>query len=632
MISTEQIAADGTAFYEKNFLDVFAILVILLELTSSNDKSWRTLMRSAHPFCFEVAEAIAKMRNLELFIELKLVTTTIRYSIRDDLATTLIGKFSDARLIHDPTTRTRDNMKSVSRVQVTPKGAALVYDFCKNIGMCKEKMPAVVHSNINTMQLFRFDRSPTTGKILHSEYFNHILIAAVMGPEPNVWHPDQKPVAARNRFVEDTTVSGNYDPKSVPKTKQVSPLYHRYFGNPESEAHVQYYESGTGVRLFHDRKFGLGSESAMVEYCFSGKALVQWLCDCTTAYSKTEAKEIGQVLLDQNFIVPVTVAQSSDIFYNHPEAIYTLTELGLQSCKWTCSRPSAGLIVSGALPLLQEPDRDTKGDNRLLRRRKAVTLGYVFSDPGMCYLFRMHLQKENCIDNFDAYVQLQEFIGRKRICSRMLRDAVRAENKEERRNIKLAIEDFAAKNILMAFHVYSKYFSLDSVYNLNIDFDLQQELDCVIANVEQSSSSPTRAFNDDISMYFKRLNVHKSYYLPSSAMRSSERPIEDGEKIIEATQGDTSSSSLSPGDLSFGSSSSHSQEALENKVAYHYQFDNNIRAKSPLEESVEALVRIWCVFDKVAASLYQMMESDLFPKFFTSEEYLAAMDSIHRRL
>lgn len=616
--SKELISSDVSQANDKNFSDVFAILIYLLHLKDIPEKGWRSLVKSAHSYSFEVSDAAKMMECLELFIELRLATTTIRYSIKTTLAMALLSKFFTAHLVHDPTSRTTSNLKSASKLQVTPKGAAIVFEFFKNIGMREDKMPPIVFSSINTMLLFHFDRSPNTGKVLNSEYLNHVLITHAMGPLPNVWRPDQRQASAKNLLLEESLYMGESTNNMMRDTP--SPFHHRYFSNPQSDAHIQYYESSSGVRLFADRKFIHGNETTIVSYCFSGKALVQWLCDCTTLNSTGEAIDLCQLLLNQRLIIAVTVSLFSEAFYNHPDAIYTLTELGGQSCKWW----NIESAVPPARTEIDLPDILLVDEKPGIKKRK-VNLEFILSDPGLRFLFKLHLEKESCSDNYEAYLQLKEFIHRRRSCSRLLRHAIEAEP-SKRRKCKIAIESFAASNTLMAFHIYSKYFSVLSVYNLNIGFGLQQELDSIIANIERSPISPTRALTHDITDFIKTPDVDHcfGYSEPDLDETGSENSdnanagrtaVRDAQTLVV----DLASKLTSEPMLDLGCKTLH---ANLKRVSFLSQ------DSSSLEESIEALTKIWRVFDKVAVAIYRMMESDLFAKFVRSPEYLNAVQAL----
>lgn len=636
-MSKELILSDAAEIYEKNFVDVFVILIIQLNPSECCDRGWRNYVRSSYQFSFTHSEAFEQMENLELLVELQLVTTTIKYNIRKDLAAALLAKFFGAHLIHDPASRTVSTLKSALRLQVTPKGAALVYEFCKNIGMKEEKMPNLVFSNINTMLLFHFDRSPTTGKALHSEYLSHVLITTIMGAAPNIWRAEQEGAPVKNLFHEEFPNTGKlFMKEKLSKGKLLSPFFHRYFSNPQSDAHIQYYESSFGMRLFYNKEFKHNNEMTVIEYCFSGKALVQWLCDCSTLNSVSEASEIGQLLLDHKFIVPITVSLFSESFYNHSDAVYTLSEIGAQSCRWWKLSASAHQDIMSTSRIVHCQGSEPYIEEEFGARKKTVSLEYVLEDPGMRFMFRRHLEKQSCLDNFDAYFQLHEFIGRKKICSRMIQQASRADL-EKKRELRQSIQTFATSNTLMAFHIYSKFFSLESVYNLNIGFSLQQELDCTIANVERLPQSPTRAISHDISSYIKTPDIETFLHSPVSAGNEDR---------------DSDSKSGSTGTVEFDQNSNETVVAFRKENNLNYvpclshngirmsSFDTKSESKeldpepsrdlSSLEESIEALKNIWKVFEKVAASLYQMMESDLFPKFVRSHEFAVAIDAIKK--
>lgn len=616
--SKELVSSDVAEIYEKNFIDVFAILVIQLRLVAEPDRGWRSLVRSTHPFCFETSDAIKEMKNLELFVLLRIVTTTIKYTIRKDLAIALLSKFFTAHMIHDPASRTVSNFKSDSKLQITPKGAALVYEFCKNVGMKEEEMPYVVFSNLNTMQLFHFDRSSAKGKVLHSEYLNHVLITKVMGHKPNVWCPDQNLIPARNLFFEEASYCDNsIESEQVPKGKHVSPIYHRYFSNPQSEAQIQYYESRSGVRLFRNRVFSLNGVSVTVEYCFSGKALVQWLTDCSTLHSASEACEIGQILLDQKLITAVTSTLFSESFYNHADAIYTLTELGGQSCRWWHINPTAEREASESTRA-ELDNQPSNSEISKIKRFRAVTLDYALSDPGIRYLFRMHLEKERCVENFETYCQLQEFISKKRVCGRMLRHAIREKLAPKRKELRASIESFATSNTLMAFQIYSKYFSLESLYNLNIGFGLQQELDSIIARVETTLVTPLDSANPDISVFARTPELEKCFDVGEPADLVEQQST--SELAVD------SSSSAICADIPLKLTISH--DSLSDVPSSDLHRADTSSSRTSLDKNLVTLSNIWKVYQKVSIALYRMMESDLFPKFARSQEFLGVMEAI----
>ena len=121
---------------------------------------------------------------------------------------------------------------------------------------------------------------------------------------------------------------------SVTDSKEMatSPFHHRYFTNPESDAHSQYYVSSVGVRLLKDKIVLVGpNKSVTVDYCISGKAIYQWILDCTDIINPNHAHEIARLLVKHNLIKPVSF--SSSLSFSR-DAFYQLSTLGLALSLW----------------------------------------------------------------------------------------------------------------------------------------------------------------------------------------------------------------------------------------------------------------------------------------------------------
>lgn len=541
-------SAPGFKLHDRQLMDVFAILVILLRL-ESRSKSKGSVFRKLHPFTFSPEEAVKAMTTLSIDIELQVVTTTVAYSIEADLGFSLLHKFFEAHLLHDPSSRTTCQMKHNTQLQITPKGAAMVYNFCKSIGMRRDKMPGVVKGEFNTMSLFQFHRSGTTNKILYSEYLLYILVWKMMGKKPNVWSPAQTPGPANNMFehenVLDVSMHGSIT------TPKVSPFYHKYFSNPESDAHIQYYECCSGLRLFESRTFNLKDRTVIVRNCFSGKALIQWLLDCSNLQSLSEAVEIGFLMVKHYLLVPV----NDDYVHFLPDrnAFYTLSEAAERACMWHADS-SDSLSLSPEETEVRDSVVEHENDNLM-----AMVL-----DPGMRYLFKLHLEKERCSENIDAYLQLSEFLNAKGQLSQLLKQ-YNGSVGSRREKLAKRCERLATTHYSMAYHIFSTYLDEQSRYNLNISFGLRQEVRDVM----------------------KRLCFGVDEALPDYNVTAYLRTPVDG--------------------------------SFEHATKPKRSDDNSTLA---LLESLEEIFRI---FEKVKRSIYRLMEADSFPKFIKSDEYIYAI-------
>ncbi|GEQ67422.1 hypothetical protein JCM33374_g1087 [Metschnikowia sp. JCM 33374] len=594
--------SQGFEINEQNFIAAFSILIIQLKLTVERPKKKHILpqLSKSHAYSFKVGEAISIMNSLCLKIESGIIDNVISFSFGPDLALSLLKKFFTGHLLHDPSSRTEVNLHAHSTVQITPKGTAILYNFCKSVGMKRYEMPEVVRSNFNTMKLFQFDRSSSTRRALYSKYLNHILISEMLGPSPNVWSPEAKPRMVSSLYDVDEPdflldpdqilFSGSAArplPKKTPKQQSLSPFHHRYFSNPESDSHVQYYESASGLRLFRDKVFQSEKKEVYVEYCFSGKAFVQWLCDCTTLYSTSEAMEFGQLMLHYGLIIPVTKPDTCDTFMNHRDAFYTWNESGEYVCRWSSSAKSS--------KELRKTASSDSEENEVANGRKKDVFKKLLADPGIRHLFMSHLEKEKCSENMNAYLQLKEFQDVKRKFSSLVKHYYKENDSQQKERLLTAAEKMSSKSLAMASYLCSRYFSPDSTSNLNIDFGLQQEIDRVIAVMKGGKHSDAPLSDGDFAAYLKTpMQEDMKFEL------TTETP-----KEVRVSGEETSISSSEMGELS------HEQ--------------------SSILDTMQTLNQIDRVFSKIAYSVYRMMEVDSYPKFIQSEEYMLAVETLTHR-
>ena len=292
---------------------VYSLLLICLDLKeeSAESKSILNAFNKNYPFTFTVKTAIEKMGKLELSVNMSATCMSMSYAIKPALARHLLELFMSAKLLHTPADRTRSEPKEKVLLQPTPKGVAILQKYVKDIGL--KKIPDIVLSSFNSLDFFTFERSSVTDSIIHSDYLIHILFIRMMGPYPNVWSPtkpaDKVPslgtlleydndsftfenleYSGANGFISDIAnqnLHENIDnswlsqipEKELQKEDRVSPFAHRFFTNPDSDSHIQYYVSDSGVRLFKSKIFG--KHKTAIDYSFTSKSLWQWLMDCT---------------------------------------------------------------------------------------------------------------------------------------------------------------------------------------------------------------------------------------------------------------------------------------------------------------------------------------------------------------
>lgn len=622
--------------YEKELKDIFCILIICLNL--KGDVKYSFLGKS-YPYTFQTIEALKAMESLSLSIELSTTITTISYSIMSELAFALIRRFFDAKCLHCPMDRSRSEPKQGSYLQPTAKGVALVLEFCKNVGMAVDKLPSIVNISYNTVELFKFDRNSLTDKIMYSDYFVVVLFAKLMGPKPNVWSPTNKPDSstALNDFEEfqpsfffsmdesnifsgfegvNTSTKDHVRKPHKGTKEQSSPYHHRYFTNPESDAHSQYYVSTTGVRLFADKQF----EKSTERYCVSGKAICQWLCDCTDIMNPHHAVEIGQLLLNHKLLRPVVLLPSiADYgrFKASRNAFYGLTQLG-KALAWNNKQVST--YSSSAFDFSESSHEESMYDEH---SKFLLGLKDVIRDPGTRFLFKKHLEKEFCSENLEAYLKLKEF---SKLLSKLgeflkIRKKYRTDP-DAVKKIGLRVLKVSNVCLSLAYNVFFTYLSSESPFVLNIDYTLRQQIAMLMTNPGSVTSlqpehlqtpSTSRRFDFEI-MSIGAINGMESGSVavevngnPSTFEVNAEAENTNGSRQVSALFSESSQTLYNELLIS-----THSSIGAE---------DANVTFKN--------LAKVAIVFERIQLQIYRLMEIDSFPKFINSEIYRTATHNIN---
>lgn len=629
--------------FSKDLKTIFCTLIICLNLTATKTSKITELLSRHFPYSFSVNEAIEKMSNLSLSIETKATSTTMSYQMKPELANSLLVKFMDAKLLHTPADRTRSEPKNDVLLQPTPKGVAVIYNFCKKSGFKKSELPEILSSDFNSMILFEFERSSTTDLILFSEYFINLLFIKFLGDEPNVWGPknphDELPPLSifmdnfENKefdfslqqsfdFISDISTNNNakqqhHENKLLkfnkkPKAKE-PPFAHHFFTNPESDSHVQYYVSNKGVRLYKDYKFG--DKPIKIDYCFNAKAAWQWLMDCTDIMYPKEASRILEMFYKYGLISPIILApstsKSSSKIMPIKSSFYTLSKNGFEISHWNKKvlnirvangseiiNDTSCLILSSQI-VSNVSDDDFSSEENEEDGVKELTLKQTLTDPGIRYLFRTHLEKQYCAENLDVYLNIRTF-KKKLYMLKTFMESHKASGEPDdetvRINCKEIVVRFINECLSLAYNIYSSYISVGATYQLNIEHGLREEITSIMTHPK----SPVRA----------------SFFSSDAA---SELPAWGGSlqgNACDALQG-------KPSRRTDSNRKKLSIDILASRIEF---VESPTIPKTPtaeeLSQSLFILKKLSPLLDKVSRNIYRLMENDSFPKFLSSKTYL----------
>lgn len=668
---------DGSVFTH-DLKTVFSIMIISLSLDDSPKNKTSKLFqfgKTSHPYTFLLSQAVEMLKNLTMTVEMNSTSIHISYAIKPELGFQLVRSFMEAKLLHTPADRTRSRPKDGILLQPTAKGVAVACEHARNMAL--KDLPPILTSNFNSMSLFKFERNSMDDSIIHSEYFITLLFTKLMGPRPNVWSPknptEKLPKLSsllenRNEDVftfenisfdqllqnecqntkdtkNDQSVEHNssldISPEQLEDENRVSPFAHKFFSNPDSDSHVQYYVSDCGMRLFKDKSFG--KKETVVDYCFTTKALWQWLMECTDIMYPREAVSIAALFLKHGLIVPIMHPPSQNSkkkFIISKNCYYTMSKGGWDIIQWSPSDPpkpffsndlrqTSYLIVSASsstqesnvkLSLSSNCNTDVEfnsaSDEDIYGADGArqLTLKQVLADPGIRYLFRAHLSKDMCAENLDVYVEITKFLKRMSVLRKLLQS--RDQNNDNQLNLfewkangstklqqtlRSALLKHTNECLSMVYHIYSSYIAAGAPYQLNIDHHVRESVTKIIFNPK---SPTTPKFGNNIGFFEggSKSEAIVSEFTSTSDESSSDLKHKERHEMIEKKSLDDESFSSTP-------------------VSFYATPITHKTESCLIEHTINMLKELYVHLEGIRNSVYVMMKNDSMPKFLATDSY-----------
>ncbi|QPG74165.1 hypothetical protein FOA43_001489 [Brettanomyces nanus] len=604
------------------------------------------------------------------------LTTSITHEILETTAPHILTLFVKAKLLHFPDERTKNAITGDNEVlQPTPKGVAILQRFCEKLGLLSspDRIPDILNSNLNTMDLICFERNPMTDRILHNSYWDKLLFIQMMGPRMNFWSPknppDEVPENTIRRIVENNTVSqlgafpvyaydyvtgngredkhrdtffeflrkgssaasfgGNLvtpqgsigsSKKEETTTSKKYPFFHRYFANPDSDSHVQYYVSNRGIRLFKDKI--VEGHDKPINYCFSGKAMLQYLMDCTDLMYREEAIGVGDSFAKLGLMERISANPQRGNVSDSRHDLYMLSEKGEQISKWgndgngesseDISLISMPLGRKGGSESEQEEEEDDRylnpgisqcGESNVIR----VPLKAVLHDPALKYLFRQHLCQTYCSENLDAYEAISEFQTKFQLLRKMVRmrkaEKMKADQdiantlspttvQRRRLTIRTAIDRLSKECLSRVYTIYSSYLIDGAINDLNIDSKLRSSIQKIV-----NSNNPEQSVQCN---WMHELGDDKSENRPPEPPSSGSSTGPPPAITIKGRQAILKPAELSPSDYL-------------------------------TEPTLQTLKQIMKHYSKVRKQVYSMMEQDSLPKFLNSSKFKESANALEEK-
>ncbi|AOA63513.1 GTPase-activating protein for Gpa1p, regulates desensitization to alpha factor pheromone [Komagataella phaffii GS115] len=550
-------------FNSKEIKYFFSLLILSLQLEAGDPSESGLfgifkLQLHNNLYCFKASHAIVKLNGLSLNIKSVYKNLCISCSMDLDSCLALLNMFLRARLIHCPRERTLislDEKHLNTLLQPTPKGLDIMFMFCIKLGITIDQMPSVLRSPLNSMQLFYFERNSTTNRLLVSKSLIRLIFIKLMGPEPNIWDPmttlepsvsyEDKLRRAKlllgNRPLDttlgDNKVSGKSGKKSNKpgielqanswddfeymfentKSKESqthhSPLAHRFFNNPNSDSNSQYYVSSKGIRLFKNHKVVYSGHKKLVEYCFLGKTMVQWLIDCTDILFKEEAQSICEYFIQEGLIQHVNILFGSVSSYNRDyskfhmdiDDLYILTSEGYRILDWCFQEP-----IEPNIPL--------------------VDIQKVLNDPAFFYLLKVHLTEELCLEILMVYIEIEG----------VLEKLQRLSQTQDQPTSHKSVNQCSA----MILNIYLKYLAPDAVHNINIDHATRNRVTQLIHELIRNHTTESFKYVTNTNVLINSVEISLKEIKNKMSQNLTEVPRYEDENEYEVEGLDQNDSSL----------------------------------------------------------------------------------------
>jgi hypothetical protein len=666
-----------------------------------------SLKKSSQPYTFTVENAIDTMSKLHIDLKYNSTSTVLSYEINSEFAFELLRVFYAAKLLHCPDDKTCKFLKSKKMIlQPTPKGVAILHQFCLKMGISNVealKMPEILHSNFNTMKLMEFERHSRTDNIIHNEHSDKLLFSRLMGPRMNMWSSKNGPEPISildadlmmkpkfnnfSTFVnEEATLNDDEDKqhfsdvnpledsaafldylrsrqKDTAETinqsdeeenvadiiahsasDDISPFYHRFFTNPDSDSHVQYYVSTNGVRFFKAKCIKIDGYDKCVKNCFSGKAFIQCITDCTDLMYYKDALKIANNFVKWKLIESMSHDTNQNVFMPTKEALYVVSETGKDYVKWFVSKS----VSPADIYLVMQPD-DVSSSKSGEKDSSDLSLEKVLRDPGLKYLFRNFMVENMCGENLNVYDEITEFQRKIKILRKMvsLKDKEKKTYFEQIKSDKLfeileqqqksnalkhkKLTIYTAMNKLTEFCVskvyiiFAMYVSEDAPNEINLDSRLRSEIrnyihfegifdtkDVNLADIKSKISfeEPTLLLRNGVSSCEEADDVgHKEEHQALDDMLSNSLDHNDNPNVNKSET-----------DKNMKIVKSHSNLALKLK---HLR-DVDVPQLSPTDvffgPKLNFLDDMAVFYEEVKRKVFKMMETDSFAKFLNSEQF-----------
>lgn len=523
---------------------LFGMLLFSLKLERKGESKRMPVFGYSYPFSFTVKKAVRAMGHMQIDVDNgENTTTTMTCEIEPGKAMQCLQFFMNARLLHCPRSRTLARPLPTTVLQPTAKGVHFFQRYCVVSGINDSYTREMFSSEYASMQCIPLVRDPLTDAVATSEMFLRVLFRRLLGDAPNVYDHQNPPEpisigreaasgmgsaagGVLHEIALKSPISDRFTAAGTPKRTVVSPYFHCYFTNPHSDSLSQYYVSTHGMRLARAVEFQGPDGPVVHEQAFTGKAMVQWLLECTDVLYPFEAHRLATQFLQLGYIAPVTLKPSTST--NGPlctsrDDFYVVTDAGLRVSLWNVDARRDSLASSRISSDSSEPTTDGQRDNERDQslqpepqkqhpppKSAPLSLHHVMADPGYRLLFQEYLEDNYCAENLAFYTETER-----------LAHAIRNLTAKQHRWTKDTLTRNGSGVFSAVCAIYSRYLAPRAPFELNVDENLKTQISRVLD--KYSCAQTDREAFDLVSDVFPLLERAKSLVFDMMAKDSLQK-------------------------------------------------------------------------------------------------------------
>lgn len=268
------------------------------------------------------------------------------------------------------------------------------------------------------------------------------------------------------------------------------------------------------------------------------------------------------------------------------------------------------------------------------KQKHVVLLDSVLNDPGKRFLFKSHLDKEMCSENFSAFVDIKKFLKKMTYVENFVdvkEKNKRLSNKDAKsmnlyNSLKARLMKESNECLSMAYQIFATYIADRSSKLVNIDYNLRNSISTLILNSNSALTATT-----SLSSFKETFEPKRNSTVPDESSGLKNLVVEDAVEPVARSSNEWPTKinkldrKIKPAGLDILTDPT---KKIINKDSEYFYSSQILRDNQVLDSPTESLVthslyilsKLKPLLEDVNRKLYKIMETDSLPKFLNSNK------------